>query len=156
MSNTGGTRNGESPQAPASHPEHVCYMHSGPCAKQCVLDIVIGTCSWLEWTKHYKVKCGNSTGRTQDKCHRNQGMQGPHTAGDSRTALPRSRPFTGASDGEEAIPWVQIMGTSQKQLSNSPELGQIARAMGSATKTGKGDYRQVTNTCKHKDCGPGL
>lgn len=147
---TGGIRNGESPQAPASHPGHVCYMHSGPCAKQCVLDAMLGTvqclCSgtsgWLGWTRDCKAKCGNVTGRTQGERHRNQGIQGPHTSGDSRTALPRSRPFTRASDGEEeAAPWVQLLGTPQKQLSHRPELGQIAWAISSVTEAGKGDCR---------------
>ena len=69
---------------------------------------------------------------------RNEEMEGPHAAGDSRTTLPRNRPFTGALNGEEeAVPWVQLMGTSQRQLSNGLKLGLIAWAIGSASKAGK-------------------
>lgn len=67
-------------------------------------------------------------------------MEGPHAAGDSRTTLPRNRPFTGALNGEvrkKQSHGCSSWGTSQRQLSNGLKLGLIAWAIGSASKAGK-------------------
>lgn len=107
-------------------PIHVLCMHSGPCANQFVLGTargsvqtpLSGTSTQLGWTRHNKAKCGDGTREYKVSATGVQEIERPHTAGNSKTSLPRNRPSIRASNNEEeVVPWVQLMVRSWKQLS---------------------------------------
>lgn len=89
-----------------------------------------GTATQLRWTRCNKAKCGDGTRGYRVSATGMKEIEGPHIAGNSRTALPRGKPSIRAlQNEEEAVPWVQLMVRSWKQLSEDQRWATIGLAI---------------------------